>query len=152
MILIADVFAKLRTCKNLVNSMSKKSRFQGSFGKQHGKLAQTLLKFAWQHLCHIYWRLRTQLTCKKSLLVIDKISRLFPNTLSAYGKYSLFNRGNLTQRIEMQLSQKQKVFSDFFSAFFKSGLNFEHFLKIDDPLSWCISEITEAEKPCWINA
>ena len=52
-----------------------------------------------------------------------------------YGKYSLFNRGNLTQRIEMQLSQKQKVFSDFFSAFFKSGLNFEHFLKIDDPLS-----------------
>ena len=67
--------------------------------------------------------------------MIDKISRLFPNTLSAYGKYSLFNRGNLTQRIEMQLSQKQKTFSDFFAAFFKSGLNFELFLKIDDPLS-----------------
>ena len=35
----------------------------------------------------------------------------------------------------MQLSQKQKTFSDFFAAFFKSGLNFELFLKIDDPLS-----------------
>ena len=27
----------------------------------------------------------------------------------------------------MHLSQKQKIFSQFFSAFFKSALNFEHF-------------------------
>ena len=31
---------------------------------------------------------------------------LFPNTLSADGKYCIFNRDNLTQPIEMQLSQK----------------------------------------------
>ena len=99
MTLIAEVFPKLRTPKNMVTSMSKKSRFKGSFGKQHGKRAQTLLKFAWQHLYHIYWSLWRQLTCKKSLLVTCKISRLVPNTLSAYGKYSLFNRGNLTQPI-----------------------------------------------------
>ena len=29
--------------------------------------------------------------------------------------------------IQMDLSQKQKIFSHFFSAFFKSALNFEHF-------------------------
>ena len=29
----------------------------------------------------------------------------------------------------MHLSQKQKIFSKFFSAFFKSALNFEHFQK-----------------------
>ena len=29
----------------------------------------------------------------------------------------------------MHLSQKQKIFSEFFSAFFKSRLNFEHFQK-----------------------
>ena len=29
----------------------------------------------------------------------------------------------------MHLSQKQKIFSEFFSAFFKSALNFEHFQK-----------------------
>ena len=74
-----------------------------------------------------------QLTCKKSLLVTDKISRLFPNTLSADGKYSLLNRDNLTQTIQMQLYRKQKTFSDFFSAFLKFSLNFEHFLKKDDP-------------------
>ena len=54
MTLIADVFPELRTKTNLVRSMSKKFCFQGSFGKQHGKLAQRLLKFAWQHLYHIY--------------------------------------------------------------------------------------------------
>ena len=129
MTLIADVFAKFWTAKNMVTSMSKKSRFKGSFGKEHGKRAQTLLKFEWQHLYHIYSSLWRQLTCKKSLLVICKISRLFPNTLSADGKYSLLNRDNLTQPIQMQVSRKQKTFSEFFSAFLKSNWNFEHFEK-----------------------
>ena len=146
MTLIAEVFPKLRTPKYMVTSMPKKSRLKGSFGKQHGNRAKTLLKFAWQHIYHIYWSLWRQLTCKKSLLVICKISRLFPNTLSADGKYSLLNRDNLTQPIQMQLSRKQKTFSEFFSAFLKSSLNFEHFQKKDDPRGWCISEITDSEK------
>ena len=67
--------------------------------------------------------------------MIYKIPRLFPNTLSADGKYSLLNRHNLTQPIQMQLSGKEKTFSHFFAGFFKSSLNFEHFLKKDDPHS-----------------
>ena len=31
--------------------------------------------------------------------------------------------------IQMHLSQKQKIFSEFFSEFFESALNFEHFQK-----------------------
>ena len=31
--------------------------------------------------------------------------------------------------IQMILSQKQNIFSEFFSAFFESALNFEHFQK-----------------------
>ena len=153
MILIPEVFPKLRTPKNMVTSMPKKSRFKGSFGKQHGKRAQTLLKFAWQHLYHIYWSLWRQLTFKKFLLVICKISRLFPNTLSADGKYSLFNRDNLTQPIQMQVSRKQKTFSQFFSAFLKSSLNFEHFIKKkkNDSHSLGISEITDSETHGYIN-
>ena len=129
MTLIPEIFPKLRTPKNRVTSTSKKSRFNGSFGKQHGKRAKTLLKFAWQHLCHIYWSMWMQLTCKKSLLVTCKISRLFPNTLSTDGKYSLLNRDNLTQSTQMQLSGKKFFFSTSFSAFLKSSWNFEHFLK-----------------------
>ena len=45
MTLIADVFPKLRTPKNMNRSMPKKSRFRGSDKKQHGKRAQTLFKF-----------------------------------------------------------------------------------------------------------
>ena len=64
--------------------------------------------------------------------MICKISRQFPNTLSADGKYSLFNRDNLSQPIQMQLAGNQKIFSQLFSAFLKSSLNFEHFQKKDD--------------------
>ena len=97
--------------------MSKKSRFKGSFGKQHGKRAQTLLKFAWQYLYHIYWVLWMELTCKESLLVICKISRLFPKRLTFDSKYSIFKGGHLTQTIQMQLSRKQKLFLNFFLHF-----------------------------------
>ena len=31
--------------------------------------------------------------------------------------------------IQMHLSQKQKIFSEFFSAFFESAFNFKHFQK-----------------------
>ena len=147
MTLIADVFPILPTQKNLVRSMPKKSRFKGFFKNQHGKCAKTLLKCQGQLFYHIHWSLLRQLSNKKCLLVICKISRLFPNTLSADGKYSLFNRDNLTQPIQMQLSRKQKTFSDFFSAFLKSSLNFEHFQKKDEPHCWWISKITDPEKP-----
>ena len=143
---IADVFPNLRTQENLVRSMSKKSSFKGSFPKQHGKGAETLLKFAWQHLYHISWSLGRQLCYKKFLLVICKISRLLINKVSAHGKYSVFNRDNLTQPYRMQLSRKQKPFSQFFVEFLKSSLNFQYFLKIDDRHCWCISEITDPEK------
>ena len=33
------------------------------------------------------------------------------------------------QTIQMHLSQKQKIVSQFFAAFFEFGLNFEHFQK-----------------------
>ena len=57
---------------------------------------------------------------------------MFVNTLTADDKYSLLNRHNLRQPIWMPLSQKQKAFSEFFLAFSKSKLNFEHVRKKDD--------------------
>ena len=67
--------------------------------------------------------------------MICKISNLFPNTLCADGEYSLLDRDNLTQRIQMELSRKQKTFFEFFSSFLKSQLNLEHFQNKDDPHS-----------------
>ena len=61
-----------------------------------------------------------------SLIVISKVLRLLVNTFTADGKYSLLNRDNLTQPIHMQLSQKQKLFVQFFSAFLKFIFKLEH--------------------------
>ena len=52
--------------------------------------------------------------------------------MTADDKYFLLNRDNLTQNIPTQLSKKQKAFSQFFLAFSKSTLNFEHLQKKDD--------------------
>ena len=60
---------------------------------------------------------------------------MFVNTLTADDKYSPLNRDNLIQPIRTILSQKQQAFSQFFLAFSKSTLNFEHFEKKDDPHS-----------------
>ena len=57
---------------------------------------------------------------------------MFVNTLTADDMYSLLNRDNLTQPIRTKLFQKQKAFSQFFLAFLKSTLNFEHLRKKDD--------------------
>ena len=67
--------------------------------------------------------------------MIYQIVRLLVNALAADEKHYMLNRDNLTQRIQMQLSQKQKTFSEFFFAFLKSILNFKHLPKKDDPHS-----------------
>ena len=66
---------------------------------------------------------------KNSLLAIYKIWGLFVKTLTADDKYSLLNRNNLTEAIQMQLSKKQNTPLQCFSAFLKSRSNFEHFEK-----------------------
>ena len=63
------------------------------------------------------------------MLVLCKISGLFLNTFFDEDKYSLLSSDNLTQPIQILLSQKQKTFSEFFSPFSKSTLNFEDFQK-----------------------
>ena len=44
MTLIADLFPKLQTPKNVAKQMSKKSHFREPFDKQHGKEGQTIFK------------------------------------------------------------------------------------------------------------
>ena len=68
------------------------------------------------------------------------------NTLTADDKYSLLKRDNLTQPIQILLSQKQKTFSEFFSSFLKSTLNFEKMQKKDDTHRRGISDITDSVK------
>ena len=78
--------------------------------------------------------------------MLFRILGLFVNTLTDDAKYSLLYRDNLTQQIQILLSQKQKTFSPLSSKMLKPTLNFEHFQKKDDPHSRCSSQITVSEK------
>ena len=80
------------------------------------------------------------------MVVLCKILGLFLNTLTDDGKCSLLYRDNLTQHMQILLSQKHKTFSQLFSEILKPTLNFEHFQKKDDPHSRCSSQITVSEK------
>ena len=54
MLLIADVFPKLKTLENGVKEMSKKCRIIDPFEEQHGKGDQTMLKsepHPFYHIC-----------------------------------------------------------------------------------------------------
>ena len=66
---------------------------------------------------------------EKSLLDTWKFVRPFLNTLTADDRYSLISKNKWMQTIQMHLSQKPKIFSELFWAFFEFVLNFEHFQK-----------------------
>ena len=53
MTFIVEIVPILRTPKNVVRSMSKKSRFKGPLHRPHGKRVQTLLRSDPQHRYHI---------------------------------------------------------------------------------------------------
>ena len=80
-----------------------------------------------------------------SVLLRCTILGLLDNTLTANENYLVLRRSNLKIPIHMQLSQKLKTFSQFFSAFLKSTLNFKYFESNDDRHRFCISEITDSE-------
>ena len=65
--------------------------------------------------------------------MINKILRLFANTLTFDDKNYMLNRDNLTQPIQMELDQKQKIFLNFFLPFLKFIFNFKRFPIKDDP-------------------
>ena len=70
---------------------------------------------------------------------------VFRNTLTANVKYPARFFVNFLSRIQMQLSFKPRVFSDFFVPFPKSTSNFKHFEKKDDRHSYFIPEIRDCE-------
>ena len=80
------------------------------------------------------------------MLVLCKILRLFVYTLTDDDKFCLLYTENLTLVIQILLSQKQKTFSESFSAFLKSTLNFGHSGKKDDRLADVFPKVPSPKK------
>ena len=87
---------------------------------------------------------------QKSLLDTWKFFRNFFNTFTANDKYSLISKDKWMQTIQMHLSQKQNILSQFFSAFLKSALNFEYFQKKMSLIAYAFRNY-RPRKTCWDN-
>ena len=73
---------------------------------------------------------------QKSNLERLKFFSRFLNTLTADDRHSLISKDKLMETIQMHLSQKKNIFSQFCSAFSESELNFEHFQKNITPIAY----------------
>ena len=63
------------------------------------------------------------------------MSGLFLNPLIADNESFVLKRGNLLRHVRVQLSQKLKIFCDFFFTFYKFRFNLQDFQKKDDATS-----------------
>ena len=71
---------------------------------------------------------------------------MFRNTLTANEKCPVRDCVNFPSPIQMQLSFKPTIFSDFFVPFLESTSNFKHFEKKDDRHVYFILEIRDWER------
>ena len=58
---------------------------------------------------------------------------------------------NFAQQVQTPLSQNQKTFYEFFTAFLKCASNLEHFEKNDEYPSLIIWEIMDCERGGYLN-
>ena len=66
--------------------------------------------------------------------------------MTANDKYIVQDFVNFSSPIQMKLSLKPTICSDFLVPFLESPSNFKHFEQKDDRHSYFISEITECER------
>ena len=100
--------------------MTAKPCFRGPLDREHGKSVEIMFQSEWRDLYKIYESLWRKLHWKKSLLVIHEILRQFVDTLTVDEKHYLLKTDNLTQPIQIQLSQKEKSFAVFFFLHFQN--------------------------------
>ena len=109
----------------MATGLSKKQRFRERFDSEHVKEIQILAKYSWEHFNHVFSSFSEILIQKISPLVLVEILGEFVNTLTVDHKYPFGDCKNLPLLIQMQLSEKRKNFSHFFS----------HFLSLDQILN-----------------
>ena len=95
MIVIANVFPKLHTVKNLFRTLFKRRRFRVCFDSQHVKASQILANSPWQRYYHVFSSFSGKLIWKMNPLVLVKILLVFVNTYTVDNKYRVHVSENL---------------------------------------------------------
>ena len=117
MTVIANGFPKLQTVKIFVRPLSENLHFASRFDSQHIKVSQKLLKSPWEHVYDLFLSFLEKLISKMSPLLLPEILLVFLNTLTAEAKYPIEDWENLPLPMQMQLSEKRKLFLNFLFYF-----------------------------------
>ena len=150
--LIALMFPKLLTPKNIFTWMPKSNSFRTNFGNEHIHGSQTLPKSGWQQFYTRFPLIRYKLSWKTYVSIRSKILGLFVNTLTPVNMYSPHNWEKFPQQLQRQICQKGKIISGIFNSFFKDKWNFLFLEEKDQLHSLNIYEVINSEKYSYLNA
>ena len=95
----------------------------------HISESQKLLKSPEKYFYPTFSSFSGKWSQKKSFLVKSENLGVLVNTMTANYEYFCSNRENLLLPIQMQLSERSKLFCCFFIVFLEFRLNFERFEK-----------------------
>ena len=110
MMIIANVFLKLQTVKNIVTPLCKKRHFGLRLESPHVKVSRILAKCPWECFYYVFSSISGKLIRKISPLALGEIWGVFVNTLTADGNYPVQKCRNLQLPTQMQLSEKRKKY------------------------------------------
>ena len=122
--LMAQIFCKLVTPKNVLSWMPSSFCFRAPLKSERVHGSQTLLKSAWENFYCNFPVFQDKLSGKISFWIRSKMLRLFVKTLMCYHMYSPHSWEKFLQRVQAQLYEKRKKSSESFIEFLKSTWNF----------------------------
>ena len=151
MSLIAQIFGKLLTPKNVLTWMPKSSSFKTPSCSQRVHRSQTLLKSARRHFYPNLPLIQDELSWKTYLWIRSKMLGLFLNTSTADHMYSAHSWEKIRQKFKRNYLKNQKQFLKVLLPFWKSTWNFAHLEKKDHLDRSNILEVIDYEKFAYLN-
>ena len=133
----------------MVRQLTKITPVRTSIDSQHVKSSKRFVKSSCEHFYQLFPSLWEQIICNISPWLKFEIIGVFVNIWSADYKYPVPVCENLPFLIQMQLSEKQNTFSEFFIPFMECPSNFKHVQKKEDSHSQCVSEINDCLRVGW---
>ena len=134
-IVIANVFPKLQTVKDLFRQLSKKSRFRTSFATTQVKGSQTLVKSTWEHFYYTFSSIWGKVIWKKwkVIWILNQILKIFQKKEIVIA--NVFPELQTVKGLGRPLSKKRRFRISFDSQNVKGSRRFlkfawEHFYHI----------------------
>ena len=145
MSVIAQIFLKLLTPKDVLIEMHNRDFFWKPFGIERVNESQKLLKSAKKYFYPTFSSFWPKLSLRKLFLIRSEIFALLINTLTANYEYSDSNRENLPLQIQIKVSKKSWGLLPYVFEIFRIRIKFSMFWKILSTIGQMIVKLLTQE-------